>query len=74
MDRGKAFAHVHLVLRVGTTEIVFGCFVKAVLVVLEQVSELQKLVLSIFDIPRLPGLEAGLKRGVDLQHDDKRKA
>ena len=69
MDRGKAFAHVHLVLGVGTTKIVFGRFVKAVLVVLEQVRELQKLVLSIFDIPRLPGLEAGLKRGVDLQHD-----
>ena len=72
MNRGKVFtAHVHLVLGIGTTEVVFGCLVEAVFVVLEQVRELQKLMLSIFDIPRLARLETGLKRRVDLRHDDR---
>ena len=62
--------YVHFILGVGSTEVVFCCFVEAVFVVLEQVRELQKLVLSIFNIPRLAGLEAGLKQGVDLQHSD----
>lgn len=63
---GKALVRVHLVLRVGTTKVMFGSFVKTVFVVLEQVSELQKLVLSIFDVSRLARLEASLKRGVNL--------
>lgn len=67
MDRGKAFLYIHLVLRVGTTEVVFGGFVEAVFVVPEQVRELQKLMLSIFNVSRLSRLEAGLKGGVDLQ-------
>jgi hypothetical protein len=71
MDGVKTFLDVHLVLGVGATEVVFGCFIEAVFVVLEQVRELQELVLSIFDIPRLAGLEAGLKRGVDLQYGDR---
>ena len=61
MDRWKALVDIHLVLGVGATEIVFGCFVEAVSVVLEQVRELQELMLSIFGIPRLAGLEADLK-------------
>jgi len=65
----RAFLRVHLVLGVGTTEVTFGGFVEAVSVVLEQVGELQKLMLSIFDISRLAGLEAGLKGGVDLRWD-----
>ena len=67
MDRGKAFLYIHLVLGVGTTEVVFGGFVEAVFVVPEQVRELQKLMLSIFNVSRLSRLEAGLKGGVDLQ-------
>jgi len=67
MDRGKALLYVHLVLGVGTTEIVFGGFVETVSVVLEQVCELQELMLPVFDVSRLAGLEIGLKGGVDLQ-------
>jgi hypothetical protein len=66
MGWGEELVGVHLVLGVGTTEVAFGCFVEAVSVVLEQVCELQELVLSIFEVPCLAGLEAGLKRGVDL--------
>lgn len=66
MSKGKARVDVHLVLRVGTSEVVFGRFVKTVFVILEQVRELQKLVLPVFDISRLACLEAGLKRGMDL--------
>ena len=62
---------VHLVLRVGTAKVVFGGFVKAVFVVLEQVRELQELVLSIFNISRLARLEASLKRGVDLSQGER---
>ena len=40
MNRGKGLVHAHLVLRIGTAEIVFGCFVETVFVVLEQVREL----------------------------------
>lgn len=58
--------YVHLVLRVGTAKVVFGGFVKAVFVVLEQVRELQKLVFSIFKVSRPARLEANLKRSVDL--------
>lgn len=73
--KGEVLVHVHLVLRVGTTEVVFGGFVEAVFVVLEQIRELQKLVFSIFDVSRLSRLEGGLKRSVDLPQDDRcRKA
>ena len=65
------FVHIHLVLRVGAAEVVFGCLVEAVFVVLEQVRELQQLVLPMFDILCLAGLEAGLKQGVDLQRGDR---
>jgi hypothetical protein len=58
VDRDKAFLYVHLVLGVGTTEVVFGGFVETFPVVLEQVRELQELMLSIFDVLRLAGLEA----------------
>lgn len=63
--------YVHLVLRVGTAKVVFRGFVEAVFVVLEQIRELQKLMFSIFDVSRLARLEASLKRGVDLPHDDR---
>ena len=63
--------HIHLVLWVGAAEVVFGCFVEAVFVVLEQVRELQQLVLPMFDIPCLAGLEASLKQGVDLPDGDR---
>ena len=58
--------HVHLVLGIGTTEVLFGGFVETVLVILEQIRKLQKLVLSVLDVSRFTGLEAGLKRGTDL--------
>jgi len=70
-DRGKGFMHIHLILRVGTAKVVFGCLIKAVFVVLEQVCELQELVLPMLDIPCLSGLEAGLKQGVDLKDGDR---
>ena len=65
------FVYTHLVLSVGAAEVVFGCFIEAVFVVLEQIRELQELMLPIFDILRVAGLEAGLKQGVDLQDDDR---
>lgn len=71
MDRGKTLLYTHLVLGIGTTEVVFGGFVETVFVILEQVRELQELMLSVFDVPRLAGLEGGLKGGVDLQHGER---
>lgn len=50
--------YTHLVLGVGTAEVVFCGFVEPFFVVLEQIRELQKLMLSIFDVSRLAGLEA----------------
>ena len=67
------FLDVHLVFGVGTTEVAFGGFVEPVFVVLEQIRELQKLMLSIFDISRLAGLEAGLQRGMDLERGNQRR-
>ena len=71
MDRGEGFVDIHLVLRVGTAKVVFGCFVEAVFVILEQVCELQKLVFPVLDILCLAGLEASLKLCVDLQDGDR---
>jgi hypothetical protein len=62
--------HVHLVLGVGTTKVVFGGFVKAIFVVLEKVRELQKLVFSVFDVSRPARPEANLERTVNLSQED----
>lgn len=40
MDRVGEFMHAHLVLRVRAAQVVFGCLVEAVFVILEQVREL----------------------------------
>lgn len=67
MGSSRAFPYAHLVLGVGTTEVVFGGFIEAVFIVFEQVRELQELMLSILDVSCSTGLEARLEGGVDLQ-------
>ena len=50
----------------------FGGFVEAIFVILEEVRELQKLVFAVFEVSRPARPEASLERGVDLSQDDQR--